>query len=422
MMALAFGFLRYDLALSSSVGFVAPPSGTHDFLGAVETADGMATALVIREVVMDGTALALPMKLISALPTELLPGDRVAWTCRPRAAAPADRSAGLVLLGKPGWLCDAGDLRAVRTGEWSVARVAGATRAALRRRVAELMPQTEATLLLGLLTGEQSGLPNKVMQTFRDTGTAHVLAVSGYNITQVVSLALALFVVAALPHRRALLASGLAVMAFTWFVGAGPSVVRAALMGAMGLVARRLGRRYDAPIGLAFTAALMLLANPFILRYDLGFRLSFAAVLGLMVFARPLAERLKWVRPKFAAEALSTTLAATLFTLPISLAEFGVLPYVGPLANVLVGPLVGALMLIGPGVLLAACVLPWAAPVLGLAAWLPLKLLVTIVALCALVRPLAVQFSTLDEAVMYGVLAVWAWYWRPKPLADDLDI
>jgi competence protein ComEC len=420
--AFVLAFCRYDWALATTAGFVAPPAGQHRFAGTVQSADGVMTALVVADATMDGAALAFPIKVAGKLPTDLLPGDRVTWTGKPRAAAPADRGQGLVLLGKAGWICDATGLKLERAGEWSIARAFGLARAGLRARVATLMPQTEATLLMGLLTGEQSGLPPKVAQAFRNTGTSHILAVSGYNVTQIVNLALVLFVVAAFPHRRALLAAGVAVMSFTWFVGAGPSVVRAALMGALMLLARRLGRRYDAPIGLTSAAAVMLLANPFILRYDLGFRLSFAAVLGLMTFARPLATRLKWLRSRFLIDALSTTLAATLFTLPISLAEFGVLAYVGPLANLLVAPIIGPLMLIGPAVLLASVIVPWGAPVIGLVAWLPLKMLITIVTLCAVVPPWQVKISALDEACLYAALAAMAWHWRRRPSEEDEEL
>lgn len=420
--AFVVAFCRYDWALATTAGFTAPPAGTHRFAGTVQSADGVMTALVVADATMDGAAMAFPIKVTGPLPTGLLPGDAVTWTGRARAAAPTDRGNGLVLLGKAGWVSDATGLKLARSGAWSPARAAGAARAGLRARVAELMPQTEATLLLGLLTGEQSGLPTRVAQAFRNTGTAHVLAVSGYNVTQIVNLALALFVVAAFPHRRALLAAGVAVLGFAWFVGAGPSVVRAALMGALTLLARRLGRRYDAPIGLVAAAALMLLANPFILRYDLGFRLSFAAVLGLMLLARPLAARLKRLRSPFLIDSLSTTLAATLFTLPISLAEFGVLAYVGPLANLLVAPIIGPLMLIGPAVLLTSVIVPWATPVLGLVAWLPLKLLVTIIMACAVVPPWQVKISPLAEAGLYAALVALAWHWRARPVDDEEDV
>jgi competence protein ComEC len=407
-------FYRYDLAVAAPPSYFEPPARTMPFVGTAAEVSSGSTYLTVREVEADGEPLPFAVTVIGPLPADFLPGDRVAWVCRPRPAAPEESGNDLLLIRGVGWRCDVGEVTVVEPGRASLSRLLAAARLRVRESVSAILPATEASLLLGLLTGERSGLPPKLAQAFRDTGTAHVLAVSGYNISQVIAFVLVALACLALPLRRALPAAAALVFAFTWFVGAGPSVVRAALMGALALGARRLGRRYDAPLGLALAAAAMLLANPLLLRHDVGFRLSFAAVIGLAAVSRPIAAALKFLRWKWLIDGLGATLAAVIFTLPITLYDFGVLALISPLANLAVAPLVPAAMLAGIAAMVGATFLPPLAPVLGLLPWLPLKLLVAAVTAAAVVPPLPLQISFLDLVILYILLVALAWRIQPK--------
>ena len=126
---------------------------------------------------------------------------------------------------------------------------------ALRERALEmvyrLFPDPEASLLAGILLGVESGIPADVKQAFQDTGTAHVIAISGFNISILGGL-FALLFLRLLGNRRRFLAASLSLLAigfYTLLVGAGASVVRAAIMGVLGLFAVRLGRRQYKPTG-----------------------------------------------------------------------------------------------------------------------------------------------------------------------------
>jgi competence protein ComEC len=95
-----------------------------------------------------------------------------------------------------------------------------------------------------------------------------------------------------LGKRHRLLAAGLSVTAiglYTLLVGADAAVVRAALMGALALFARQVGRQQNGLNSLGLAAALMALANPNLL-WDVGFQLSFMAILGLVLYATSLSE------------------------------------------------------------------------------------------------------------------------------------
>ena len=125
----------------------------------------------------------------------------------------------------------------------------------------------------------------EVQQAFRDTGTAHIIAISGFNITILAGLFMTisrrLF-----KGRLNFLAAVAGIAIYTLLVGAEPSVVRAAIMGGLGILAQELGRRQFALNSLAFTAVVMCLFNPF-MPWDVSFQLSFFATLGLILYAQP---------------------------------------------------------------------------------------------------------------------------------------
>jgi competence protein ComEC len=271
----------------------------------------------------------------------------------------------------------------VRAGEGSpLLRGLYAARGFLRDRLRGLLPDPEAGLLIGILLGDESGIPWTVEQAFARSGLSHIVAISGYNITLLTALALALFT-RLLGRRAALWATLLLIPLYTLFVGASASVVRAALMGALTLIALMLGRSNDALNALSLSAFAMTLWDPLALD-DVGFQLSFAATLGLLFLAPPLEG---WARegtarllrdPEAGAlveavrEALLVSLAAQIATAPLMLYHFRELSLIAPLANLLVLPVQPFLMAFGIAAALGAAALgPLAAP-LGWAVWWPL--------------------------------------------------
>ena len=149
-----------------------------------------------------------------------------------------------------------------------------------------LFPDPEASLLAGILLGVDSGLPADLQQDFKDTGTSHIIAISGFNIAIIAELFLSLFG-RLLGPRRGAVAAAIGIGFYTLLVGADAAVVRAAVMGLAALLARHLGRRQDGLVTLFAVAALMSLFNPYYLQ-DVGFQLSFAATLGLILYGQPL--------------------------------------------------------------------------------------------------------------------------------------
>ncbi len=232
---------------------------------------------------------------------------------------------------------------------------------ALRRRalamVYQLYPDPEASLLAGILLGVESQIPETVQDAFRATGTSHIIAISGFNITILAGL---FFLVARRFSGRwwgaviAIVGIGL----YTILVGGGPAVVRAAIMGGLALFARQVGRRQDGINTLLFVGALMALADPNVL-WDIGFQLSFMATLGLILYAEPLScwfeeFSTRFTTPQRAArlagpvgEFLLFTLAAQLTTLPVMAYHFRQVSLSSLVANPLILPVQPAVMVLG---------------------------------------------------------------------------
>ena len=220
------------------------------------------------------------------------------------------------------------------------------TKAAFVKRISGFLNEPQSSLLQGILIGAKKGLPQNIIDNFNATGTSHIIAVSGFNITIIV---LALASLAHLVGRRASFwLASCSIIAFVIITGASASVLRAALMGMLLLVAFNIGRQYSITPALFFAALLMLAVNPKILFWDIGFQLSFAATLGIIYFF-PVLDKLAESWPQiFGIKILFlTTISAIVATLPIILFNFGTLSLFAPFVNILILPFVPITMLMG---------------------------------------------------------------------------
>ncbi|UCD97934.1 MAG: ComEC/Rec2 family competence protein [Chloroflexota bacterium] len=253
-----------------------------------------------------------------------------------------------------------------------------------RRTLYRLWPDPEASLLAGILLGDESGIPEDVDQAFKDTGTTHIIVISGFNITIIAGLLVAVFSRVfgrgQFGVRRAAVIALTGVAVYTILVGADAAVVRAAIMGGMAVFASLVGRRQAGINTLAFVAALMAAFNPQVL-WNVGFQLSFAATLGLVLYAEPLkaafekhAARIvavetaqRWSRP--VGEYFLYTLAAQLLVLPIIVYHFQRISLSALVANPLILPAQPPAMILGGLALLAGTVYFPLGQVLAWIAW-----------------------------------------------------
>ncbi|MFC1464479.1 MAG: ComEC/Rec2 family competence protein [Candidatus Brachytrichaceae bacterium NZ_4S206] len=228
---------------------------------------------------------------------------------------------------------------------------------AVRQTVRRILPQPEAALLNGILIGDDKDIPEDVQEAFRRTGTSHIVAISGFNVSVVIALVIPLLSRLLNPRRAALFAIP-AIAIYTVFVGASASVVRAAVMAGIGLFGALFWRKGFTLNTLCAAACFMFIANPQTL-FDVGFQLSFMATLGLVLYADRLSGPVRaWVQPRLRNEHAQkaamlildgalVTLAAQLTTLPLILATYNQFSNVALLANVLILPLQPPIMILG---------------------------------------------------------------------------
>lgn len=213
------------------------------------------------------------------------------------------------------------------------------------------MPPREAELARGFVLGEDEEIDEATKEDFRRSGLSHLLAVSGENVTLLALLAMPVLGLLGIPLRERLLWVLGLIAVYVPVAGAGPSIQRAGVMGAVGVLAVLGGRRASRLYALGLAGAVTLVIEPSVAA-DIGWQLSFAAVLGILLLAAPLrgaiAARLgegPWRRAL--AEGLAVTVAATLATAPLIAFHFETLSTTTLVANVLAMPAVAPAMWLG---------------------------------------------------------------------------
>ncbi len=328
------------------------------------------------------------------------------------------------------------------TGGNPLLEAIGQMRITLATIITQSLPQPEAALLIAILLGMHTPPLKPLLPIFNETGTAHLLAPSGFKVTLMAG-----WIVAGtrwLYEKQSGVPMGVvntqgtrvrgrhwigtilaicAIIGYTLLSGASPAALRAGFMGILLVIAPRLGRRYNVYTALAAAAIIMSMIDPLVL-WDVSFLLSFLGTLGI-VFLEPFFQRLLSPLDRIPFghilnEIIAVTLAAQVATLPIAALTFNQISFIAPLANILTVPLLGMLLLLG--VLICAVGLI-SIPAAVIAGWMALPLLRytnEILAWCAL-RPYAyLNVNNLSWPltwVYYGLQALIArtlFYWRPR--------
>ena len=272
----------------------------------------------------------------------------------------------------------------------------------------KIFPDPESSLLAGVLLGVDTGLTSELQQAFKNTGTAHIIAISGFNISIIAGIFFAFFSKFLGPRRGSVLAI-LGIAFYTLLVGADAAVVRAAIMGSLALFARQVGRRQFALNTLLAVAMLMCLWNPLYI-WDVGFQLSFFATLGLILYATPLSEAANRLitryfptstAEKFAelfSEFVLLTLAAQITTIPIMAYHFQRISLVSFIANPFILPAQPAVMILGGLAVLLSLV--WL-PLGQIAAWVAWPFVVYTI------RMVEIFDSIPHGTIVLGDLSIW---------------
>ena len=357
----------------------------------------------VREV--DGAAVRAAPVLLFGPADEwagLLPGQSVRLQAAVRAPEAGDAVVAVLSARSPPVSVD---------GPGRVQEAAGVLRTALAAAAGRALDPRPAGLLPGVVVGDTSAMDPVLTSEFRRAGLAHLTAVSGANVA--IAIALVLWPLRRRGvDRRVQAAVGLLALAgFVVLARPGASVLRAAAMGLVVLLALASGRSRAAVPALAAAVCGLLLVDPALAR-DGGFLLSVAATAAIVLLARRWARALRQRGvPRLAADALAVSAAAGLATAPLVAALSGVVSLVSLPANLLAAPAVAPATVLG---LLAAVVSPVAPPLATALAWLagwPVRWLVLVAERAAALPDAATGWPTglRGALLLTAVLAAVVW-------------
>lgn len=299
--------------------------------------------------------------------------------------------------------------------------------------LAQALPEPQAALAQGIFLGQRSAIPDDLTDDLNATGTSHLVAISGHNVSLVAAL-----VIAALAwligRRQAAIVALVTIAGYTALTGASPTVVRAAIMGGLFIVATLAGRPSSAAPAIALSAAAMTAWDPLVIE-DVSFQLSFAAIMGLVYLSPSLeahgAELLRrWgVEPaesgvaSFLLESTAVTAGAVAATLPLIALYFGRVSLVTFVANLVLVPAFP--LILGSSALTAAAGALWAplGDATGWLSWAALTYMIEVARFFAALPLASFEVSGFGKghaAAAYVALVAIAWWLtrRPRPLDD----
>jgi competence protein ComEC len=249
--------------------------------------------------------------------------------------------------------------------------------------IAKVMPEPQASLTQGILLGIRYNIPADIKYDFAQTGTTHLLAISGLHLSIMagIMLSIGIWLFGKRRHIYIWLALGV-IWLYAILTGFNPPIVRGAIMASLFLSAELLGRQRTAITSLAFAAAVMVGIDPPIL-FDAAFQLSFLAMAGLIFIAPPLRglgqrmvkatlgeKGLAASLGNIVSDGFSVTLAATIAVWPLIGYYFGVVSLVGPIATFLALLALPAIIVIGAVAGIVGLFLVPLAQGIGWIAWL----------------------------------------------------
>jgi competence protein ComEC len=284
-------------------------------------------------------------------------------------------------------------------------------RAALAGAIAPRVTGERRAVLEGIVLGDDTALSNGLRRDFRASGLYHILAVSGQNVVLVAAGALLTAWLLGISRLIGEVGALAAIAGYVVAVGAQPSVIRAGIAGALASLAWLSGRLSDAWQALLLGAVALLAWNPYVV-YDAGFQLSFAAVVAIFTVAPRFSARLEYMPlPRTVRVGIAVSLACGVVTAPILWLQFGYLPLLGVVANVLVEPAMPLLLGLAFATAGVGLISPSSSAALAWAnGWVA-----AYIARCAHVigsLPFAQVSTSRGLAALLGVLLAAAYAWR----------
>ncbi len=256
-----------------------------------------------------------------------------------------------------------------------------------------LLHEPQASLLNGILFGKGAFFPKSLYQDLITTGTLHIVALSGMNISILINFISK--IIAGIGRKASSIFSICLIVIFVVFVGASPPVVRAGIMGSLSLIAVIFGRKNWALLSLVLASLIMLLFD-FSLVKNISFQLSFLATLGILLADEKVdCQRKKSLLSQFIYALkinMKLTLSAQLFTLPVIIYHFHRISLIAPLANIMIEWVIQPIMILGFVTAIIGYFFFPLAIIPALATWAPLTYLIFVVQILAIWPGASIQF------------------------------
>ncbi|MEI6627326.1 MAG: ComEC/Rec2 family competence protein [bacterium] len=270
---------------------------------------------------------------------------------------------------------------------------------ALGESVRQIISEPQASLLLGLISGDRSGFPAELNNDFTNAGITHIVAISGANVAILVMVLFQLFLWLGISRSQSFWLVAFGVLFFSWFIGDQASAIRAGVMALMLLFGQKIGRPANTFNILLATAGVMILFNPRLL-FDIGFQLSFAALAGI-IYLLPYWPKLpnKLSGFNFLYEIIITTLSAQIMTFPLLIFYFHQFPLISFLANLLILPIIPFITIWGMINGLVSLILPIFGQAMGFVSYFLLVYIIKVAHWCA-------NFSMLMISLKINVLII----------------
>lgn len=245
-------------------------------------------------------------------------------------------------------------------------------------KIRTLIGNEEGEVATAITLGDKTGFSDKLKTIFAKSGISHIVAVSGMHMSILIGFLFLILSKSRIHYKLRNIITTICVLGYMTLTGFSPSVTRAGIMAIFMLVSAIIDSKYDPLTALFFSAALILVFNPYSI-CSASFLLSFLAFLGILVFATPVKNKItaRFI-PDFIKHILSSSIAATIFTLPAIILIFGSVSTYSLLANLLIIPFVSIIFVAVIISLVLSLFFYPAGMILGFVAKILIKTLITV--------------------------------------------
>lgn len=295
-------------------------------------------------------------------------------------------------------------ISAVSGNSWC--KISSAVRGFIYELNKRIYPLPQSGIMNALLIGTESDISDEVIDYFNKTGTRHLLAISGFNITIIAIILMHILLSAGVKRDSAFYLASIGIIFYILIIESSSSSIRAGIMGELTLIASKLGRLSSAANAIVFAACMMLLENPYLLRYDVGFQLSFLAVMGLIYIYPKFDKLFSSVKDILGMKTIfMATMSAQIATFPILLYNFGNVSLLSVISNMMILPFAVPVMIGGFAISFVGIFSLYLARVISWPIWLMIEYQVQMIRYMAKIDILSIKY---EDASYILIIAYYA--------------